>query len=213
VLRLARGVQGAKTLKLCTPYPTSCDRSDRVRSNPASLRARAVAVAEMSASGHSVVSGARVNTTGMRLHARWLLATLRTTTEIQQTDPAIVRLSGPSDTCSRRHGVQDHIDLIEWVRETGEAPSAPGNRRSTSLAVMYGRRSGSLTCRACGRNRPGSSDAAMVRGISRPDGREAGLDRRRGPRALSTSKCGRAGRGSRKKAPMTEAWHQIKHRR
>src|SRR5882672_11020380 len=112
---------------------------------------------------------------------------------------------------------RDHIDLIEWVRETGEAPdAAPGSTQYVRWAVMYG-----VEAVAYLSGLPVAIDPGVVQTQAMVDGhfkalmgREAGLDSGVAREALKHQQMAVAQAAAlAKKAPMTESVAlKIKHR-
>lgn len=112
---------------------------------------------------------------------------------------------------------RDHIDLVEWVRETSEAPDAsPGSTQYVRWAVMYG-----IEAVAYLSGLPVAIDPAVVQTQAMIDGhfkslmgREAGLDSGVAREALKHQQMAVAQAAVlSKKAPMTESVAlKIKHR-
>lgn len=112
---------------------------------------------------------------------------------------------------------RDHIDLVEWVRDTSEAPGAtPGSTQYVRWAVMYG-----VEAVAYLSGLPVAIDPTVVQTQAMIDGhfkalmgREAGLDSGIAREALKHQQMAVAQAAVlSKKAPMTESVAlKIKHR-
>lgn len=112
---------------------------------------------------------------------------------------------------------RDHIDLVEWVRETSEAPDAdPGSTQYVRWAVMYG-----VEAVAYLSGLPVAIDPGVVQTQAMIDGhfkalmgREAGLDSSVAREALKHQQMAVAQAAVlAKRAPMTESVAlKIKHR-